>query len=108
MTSNESLFYQICEKYNLSYTKASYNTNEIVVTQPYVLGNYSIIIYCINNDKLFMASKIVAVHNEIRYHEVEPFNSYKFNKLIKKYNRFVLQFKQQKLQQKLQRINKDF
>ena len=105
-----SLFLNICEQYNLSFTIVHKSQSHIIVTQPYVYPNSTILEYNTNADKIFMALDIFFKPNNnfIQYIGSCPFNESKFSQLLNDYNSKVKLIKLNLIQTKLNSIEKDF
>ena len=111
MTSNEKLFYKICDYNGLHYEQHPTLYHIMWVRQPYVDPNCSILFHNNYDDYLSIADSIrldidrnVIVYGKAR----SDYNDEAFKLVLKQYNKLIYEIKQLQLKQKLERINNDF
>lgn len=105
-TPTYSLFLNLCKQYNLSFTIV--HKSHIIVTQPYVYPNTTILEYNTLADKIFLAADIYLKDNSINYICSIPFNESIFIQRLNEYNSYVKQIKLNLIQAKVNYIENDF
>ena len=113
MTSNEKLFYEICDYNGLHYVQHPTLNHIMWVRQPYVHPHYSILFYNKHDDSLHIANTARLAFSLDSYRIIYSDTLYEYNDesfkfVLKTYNELIHEIKQLQLKQKLDRINDDF
>lgn len=109
MTSNERKFYDLCKKYNIEYYWSG--NGKLETKQEYVDSDqYYMLQYSSFSDELYIAKdvKLFVNSDSIGYKGSCMFSIQKFIGILRKYNRFKLQLKQRKNNERLEKMNEDF
>jgi hypothetical protein len=110
MTSNERKFYDLCKKYSIEYHRTN-DSSKLETKQEYVDSNqYYMLQYSFFRDELYIAKdvKLFVKSDAIGYKGSCLFSIQKFIGILGKYNRFKLQLKLRKNNERLEKMNEDF